>query len=578
MPTRRTLLASLSSLPVLAAEEYTLGPDSQRQPGVPIGTVTHHSWNASKVFPGTTRDYWIYVPAQYKPGVPAAVMVLQDGAGFVKEDGAWRTPIVFDNLIHRGQMPVTIGVLIDPGVMPARDNSEQARFHRSFEYDNLSDAYSRFLLDEILPEVAARFTLTSDPNLRAIGGSSSGAICAFTAAWHRPDSFRRVLSFIGSYTNLRGGDSYAALIRKTEPKPIRVFLQDGSNDLDTYSGSWWNANQGIAASLNYAGYDHRFVTGSEAHNSKHGAAILPDALRWLWRDHAQPIPAPKGGPRSDRQFSVLITDPASAWELVGEGYKFTEGPAVDLHGNVYFTDIPNNRIHRAAVDGKVTIFKEDTGGTNGLMFAPDGRLFGCQTGRERVVAYAMDGAETTFASEIRTNDIAIAADGSMYVTDPRDKRVWFIDPKGNKRVVHEGIGFPNGVVLSPDQALVVVCDYNGRWAWSFQRQPDGSLANGVPFYRLEMPEDTRSLADGMTFDTEGFLYVATAAGIQVCDPTGRVCAILNKPTSAIVANLVFGGPQLDMLYVAASDKLFRRKMRRRGVVAWTRITPPRPRL
>lgn len=578
MPTRRTILAALTSLPALAADEYTLGPDSQRREGVPRGTVTKHSWSTSTIFPGTVRDYFLYVPAQYRPGTPAAVMVLQDGSGYAKEDGAWRAPIVFDNLIHRGEMPVTIGIFIDPGVLPARNESEQARYNRSFEYDAIIDAYSRFLIDEILPEVAKTYTLTTDPNLRAIGGSSSGASCAFTAAWHRPDAFRRVLSFIGSYTNLRGADIYPSLVRKTEPKPLRVFLQDGNRDLDTYSGSWWVANQDLASALKYAGYDYTFVTGTEAHNSKHGAAILPDALRWLWRDAAQPITASQGNPSSDRQFSVLITDPASGWELVGEGYKFTEGPAVDRHGNVYFTDIPNNRIHRAAVDGKVTVFKEDTGGTNGLMFGPDGRLYGCQTGRQRVVAWTTDGAESVVASELRTNDIAITAEGSMYVTDPRDKRVWFIDTQGNKKIVHEGITFPNGVILSPDQSLVIVCDYHGRVAWSFQRQPDGSLANGQPFYRLEMPEDPRSLADGMTVDTEGFLYLATAAGIQVCDQTGRVCAILNKPTAATIANVVFGGPKLDMLYVAATDKVFRRKMRRQGVTAWTRATPPKPRL
>ena len=578
MPTRRTLLATLSSLPLLAADEYTLGPDSQRQPGVPRGTVTKHSWTSSKVFPGTVRDYFVYVPAQYKAGSAAAVMVFQDGSGYAKEDGAWRVPAVFDNLIHRGEMPVTIGIFIDPGVLPARNETEQARFNRSFEYDGISDAYSRFLIDEILPEVATSYTLTADPSLRAIGGSSSGASCAFTAAWHRPDYFRRVLSFIGSYTNLRGADIYSSLVRKTEPKPLRVFLQDGNHDLDIYSGSWWIANQELAAALKYAGYDYKFVTGTEAHNSKHGAAILPDALRWLWRDSSQPVTASKGGAASDRQFSVLITDPASGWELVGEGYKFTEGPAVDRQGNVYFTDIPNNRIHRAGVDGKVIVFKEDTGGTNGLMIGPDGRLYGCQDGRQRVVAWAMDGTETVVASEIRTNDIAITASGGIYVTDPQNKRVWFIDTKGKKRVVHEGIYFPNGVILSPDQSLLMVADTLLRWVWSFQVQPDGSLANGQSFYRLEMMENTLSGADGMTVDTEGYLYVATAIGIQVCDQTGRTCAILNKPTAATISNVVFGGPQLDMLYVTATDKVFRRKMRRQGVVSWTRVTPPKPRL
>ena len=156
----------------------------------------------------------MYVPAQYLPSVPAAVMVFQDGGRFVAEDGRWRLPIVFDNLIVKGEMPVTIGIFVDPGVLPARGESEQARYDRSFEYDALGDRYARFLIEELLPEVGRTYALSADPSLRAIGGSSSGGICAFTAAWNRPDAFRRVLSFIGSYTGLRGGDAYPTLVRK----------------------------------------------------------------------------------------------------------------------------------------------------------------------------------------------------------------------------------------------------------------------------------------------------------------------------------------------------------------------------
>jgi gluconolactonase len=176
------------------------------------------------------------VPEQYRADTPAAVMVFQDGGRFVAEDGRWRVPVVFDSLIHRGDMPVTVGVFVDAGVVPARAAEQQPRFNRSFEYDALGDRYARFLLEELLPEVGKGFNLTGDPNLRAIGGSSSGGICAFTVAWNRPDAFRRVLSFIGSYTGLRAGDTYPTLVRKTEPRPIRVFLQDGSRDLNIAVG------------------------------------------------------------------------------------------------------------------------------------------------------------------------------------------------------------------------------------------------------------------------------------------------------------------------------------------------------
>ena len=171
----------LLSCSLLLAEDYPLGPDSQRQPGVPQGAVTKHNWT-SKLFPGAVRDYWIYVPAQYKPDKPAPVMIFQDGAGFVSEQGRWRAPIVFDNLIHKGDMPPTIGVFIDPGVLPASGPNQQARFNRSFEYDALGDLYARFLIEEILPEVGRQYTLSADPNDRAIAGSSSGGIAAFNAA------------------------------------------------------------------------------------------------------------------------------------------------------------------------------------------------------------------------------------------------------------------------------------------------------------------------------------------------------------------------------------------------------------
>src|SRR5215472_7261033 len=238
----RTTLLVLLTLVAAAAEEYPLGPDSQRQPSVPKGTVTHHTWT-SKVFPGTTREYWIYVPAQYSAQKPASVMVFQDGASFVNEEGAFRVPIVFDSLIHKGEMPPAIGVFINPGVLPALSPNQQARYNRSYEYDGILDLYPKFLVEEILPEISKQYNISTNPDDRAICGSSSGGIAAFTVAWQRPDAFRRVLSFIGSYTDLRGGDIYPALIRKTEAKPLRVFLQDGKNDANIYAGSWYLANQ-----------------------------------------------------------------------------------------------------------------------------------------------------------------------------------------------------------------------------------------------------------------------------------------------------------------------------------------------
>lgn len=278
-------LAALLGFSVLAIDDYQLGPDSKSQPGVPQGKVTKHEWK-SKIFGGTVRDYWVYVPAQYDAKHAACVMVFQDGGNYVKTNGNFCVPTVFDNLISKKEMPVTIGVFINPGVFPATDIGGEPKKNRSFEYDTLSNQYVRFLLEEILPEVAKDYNLATNAASRAICGSSSGGICSWTVAWERPDAFSKVVSFIGSFTNIRGGHVYPALIRKTPHKDIRIFLQDGSNDLDNEHGNWPLSNQQMAAALKFAKYDYKFVFGDGVHSGKHGGAILPDALRWVWRDYS----------------------------------------------------------------------------------------------------------------------------------------------------------------------------------------------------------------------------------------------------------------------------------------------------
>jgi enterochelin esterase family protein len=259
-------------------EAYTDPPELTAQPGVPRGKLAQQEPWKSQIFPNTTRDWWIYVPAQYKDEQPACVMVFQDGAGYTGF-----VPTVFDNLIAKREMPVMIAVFINPG---------SGRGQRSIEYDTLSDRYARFLLEEILPEVEKSVKLRHDPESRAIAGISSGGICAWTVAWEQPDEFRKVLSWVGSFTNIasgktrrEGGHNYEALIRKTPRKPIRVFLQDGANDLDNNNGNWPLANQQMAKALQFAGYDYRFVYGQGFHSNRHGRAILPDSLRWLWRNY-----------------------------------------------------------------------------------------------------------------------------------------------------------------------------------------------------------------------------------------------------------------------------------------------------
>jgi enterochelin esterase family protein len=286
-PTTLFLALLLAAAPLNAADDYTLGVDSQPRADAPRGTVRTGTFSASKIFPGTTREYQVYVPAQYDATKPACLMVFFDGSGMMSATGAYRVPVVFDNLIARKDIPVTIAVGINPGTVPASAApGAKARSQRSYEYDSLGDANARFLLEELLPEALKGLNVTADPAGRAVGGNSSGGIAAFTIAWERPDSFRKVVSHIGSFTNIQGGHRYAGLVRasKSAPKPLRVFLQDGSSDLDNLHGNWPLANHDMAAALKFAGYDHTFVFGTEGHNGKHGGAIFPDTLRWLWRD------------------------------------------------------------------------------------------------------------------------------------------------------------------------------------------------------------------------------------------------------------------------------------------------------
>ena len=279
-----TVIVTTISAVSLGQTSYELSLDSQRQAGIPQGEIIQLRFEESEIYRNTERDWWIYVPDQYDGQTPAALMVFQDGAAYLNETGSIRVPVVFDNLIHRGEMPVTIGVFVNPGHFIG-DNPEGPARNRSLEYDSTTDVYSRFLLEEIIPEVQKSYRITDNREGWAIAGLSSGGICAFTVAWQRPDKFSKVVSHIGSFTNIRGGHLYSDLVRQSSVKPIRIFLQDGSNDLNLRPGNWWIANQQLADSLDFAGYDYMTAWGDGGHDLEHGGSIFPETMRWLWRDY-----------------------------------------------------------------------------------------------------------------------------------------------------------------------------------------------------------------------------------------------------------------------------------------------------
>jgi gluconolactonase len=564
-----------SQTPVI---NYPVDSASVEHAGVPRGEIIKLTFSNSKIFPGTFREYSIYVPAQYKPDQPACVYVNQDGI-------QWKAPTVFDNLIHQKEMPVTIGVFVTPGRVLANDpKTGLDRFNRSFEYDGLGDAYARFILNEILPEVEKQKTsdgrvirLSKNGNDRAIGGSSSGAICAFTAAWERPDAFTRVFSAIGTYVGLRGGHSYSTLVRKTVPKPLRIFLQDGSDDLNIYAGDWWKANESMERALTFSGYEVKHVWGEEGHSGRQGTAIFPDVMRYLWKDWPQAI---KTGV-SKNQMLVDILDPANEWELVGQGYNFTEGTAANTAGEVFYTDIPNSKTYKVALDGKLTMIKSDTKKESGTCFGIDGKRY-VVTGNKQIVAYDPDGKETLVADNLAGNDLVMAKNGNLYVTAPDGRenpsKIYLLKPNGERVIVDEGLKYANGVALTPDQTQLYVTESTSHWVWIYSINADGTLSNKQRYGWLHVRDtDDNAWSDGLKCDRDGRVYVTTRMGIQVLDQTGRVNVILPVPGEP--SNLCFGGADFDTIYVSCRDKVYRRKLKVKGAIAFSDpVKPANPRL
>jgi enterochelin esterase family protein len=260
---------------------YAHGPDSTHQPGVPVGQTIEFDWTHSTVYPGTSRKFWVHLPVQYDPAEPAALMVFLDGQWYLDPDGEVRGAIVVDNLIHRDDIPVTIGLFIDPGVLEGAEDSK----NRNVEYDAFDDRYVTFLLTEIIPQVTQRYAISEDPDRWGICGGSSGGNGAFTAAWLRPDTFRRVLCCLSSFVQMPGGNPYPQLIPTVARKPLRIFMQAGHRDLhwNKPERNWLANNLRVAAALAEASYDLRLVLGDGGHNPNHCGVLLPDALRWLWQ-------------------------------------------------------------------------------------------------------------------------------------------------------------------------------------------------------------------------------------------------------------------------------------------------------
>lgn len=570
--------AESTNIPIVETKpEWTPHPDAVVKEGVPQGKVEEMTPCESKVFEGTTRKWAIYVPAQYQKEQPAALMIFQDGEGMRNVKGRWRVPVVFDNLIARGDMPPTIAVFINPGHDKSKPMKDNKASNRSFEYDGLGDRYARFLLEEIIPEVKKQYNISDDPEMRAIGGSSSGAICAFTVAWERTDAFRKVYSSVGSFTNLRGGNVYPSLVRKTEPKPIRVYMADTSGDIDNAFGSWPWSNQLMASALKYMGYDVRFDWAEGyAHNADFGGAHFPDAMKWLWRkEKHQPVLDTKGDLGGDLTLLKLLI-PDQSWELVAEDLGFADALCTDAEGNLYFCDMKAPAIYRiSAMDGTRTEIAKES--VSGLEFGPDGLLYACQGSQKRIISIDLKSGEIkAVASNVAPNDLAVTSDGFLFFTETGAQQVTRINLKsGEVSAADVGISRPNGIAVSNDGGTLSVSDYGGEFTWTFRINADGSLDAKMPTMPMRLAIDpkgefrfneappyvTASKGDGMSVDSIGRWYVTSSLGVQIFDPTGRPCGVLPTVDPAQpLTTCILAGADFNTLYVANGTKVFKRKL------------------
>ena len=573
-----------AALRMPAQQQYVPGPDSQPHDGVPKGTVTRGLILApGKYYPGTPHNYATYVPAQYDPAKPCAFMIVMDGGT------GGNTPVVLDNLIAKGDVPPTIGIFVNPGVLPALSETAQSRRERIFEYDNISDRFSKFLLEELIPEVGKKYNLSKNPDDRLLVGTSTGAVGAFVAAWHRPDQFHRVLSWIGTYVSMKGADTFPAMIRRTEPKPIRIFLQDGKNDHISadqpfgvfYGGSWPINNELMYQAFQFAGYDARLEIGDGGHDGRQAAAMMPEALRWLWREYPKPIvvrePPAIGKPGWEPRGQVYaIVSADKPWEKVGAAHQNLTGPSVDKNGNAFYAD--RSKIYKADASGKETVFRDNAPGLSAVRVGADGRVYAADLAKKRIVSYGAQGDEKVVTSGVSATDLVLTAKNEIYFVDTAAKSVGYVDAGGKKRMMPVEIAKPSALSLTIDQAMLVVGDGDTRYSWSYQLAKDGSIQNGEPFYRLDLPEAApASDVAGVTMDAIGQVYFADASGIQVCEQNGRCGALLAKPELGTLGGIAMtSANDGNYLYASEGGQMFRRAVKRGGVDVATPVKPPNP--
>ena len=477
---------------------------------------------------------------------------------------------MLETMIAGKEMPVTVGVFVRPGQVPAPMKGTLGRRNRDFEYDGVSDNNVRFLVDELLPFVAQEFNLnlSTDGNDRCMAGGSSGGIAAFTAAWNRPDAFSRVYAASGSWVAFRGGHEFPTMVRKFEARPIRAFLTTATRDMENAAGDWYLLDQEMDKALAFSGYDYQFRVVDGRHVAGYNEH-WQEAMAYLWKDWPEPVQV---GPSAPRAQEILI--PGEGWELVAEGFKSTRGPDCNEAGEVFFADTTNDRIHRINLDGTVSVFATDTGKAHCVTVGVDGTVFTISERSGKLMSYDAAGKRRVVMDDILGHSVLARPDGSLYVTTNGEKAhgpgsVWLIKD-GKKARVDTGIKFATGMAYRPDQWLLSVAEGHSKWVYSYQVNDDGTLKNKERFFHLHVADwDDDAGAESACYSIEGRQFVATRSGIQISADDGPTQVILPVPDYSRVTGVCLGGKDKDTLFAFCGNRIWKRKIKHHALGAFT---------
>ncbi|MDR3635278.1 MAG: RICIN domain-containing protein [Isosphaeraceae bacterium] len=527
------------------------------------GELKNCTFASSTIFPGTVRQVSVFIPAQYDGSKPACVYVKTDGYNP-------REQALLETLIATKEMPVTIGVFVRPGDLPATVKNTMGRRNRCLEYDGVGDNNVRFLVDELLPFVAKQYDLklSTSGNDRCIAGGSSGGIAAFNAAWERPDAFSRVYANSGSFVAFRGGHEFPTLVRKFEAKPIRAYLTTGMRDMENCAGDWFLLDQEMDKALRFSGYDYVFRIINGGHVAGY-YDYFQEAMSYLWKDWPKPVQA---GPSAPRVRDIIL--PEESWQLVAQDRHDARGPACNARGEVFFVDSADNTIQRIDRDGHVEVFSSDAGHANSLSVGPDGQLYAVSSRTGKVVSYDPSGKASVIADGIPGQHVLATPGGGLYVTSNGDKpgdpgSVWFVK-EGKKTRVDSGLKFATGLAYRPDQWLLSVADGHSKWVYSYQINTDGTLTNKERFFWLHVPDwEDDAGAESVCYAKEGPMLVATRWGVQVCADDGPTQVILPVPDRGRVVGVCLGGREMDTLFAFCGAKVWKRKVKVHAVGAFT---------